>query len=334
MDTRRNPNINEASQNHQTMKNLADYQILVTGGNGAIGCNLVRNLLDLGAKVTVLDDFSQGKKKNFPAKKNLMKIKGDITSEKILSKVFSRHYDYVFHLAARFANELSVKDPLEDLRVNVQGTLQTLFHSAKNKVGRFLYTSSSSIYGPQNTNLCKENSIPHPSTPYAASKLSAEHYCHAISELYDLDYTIVRLSNSYGPYDPPGRYRNVIPNFLQAAIQKKDLVITGTGKETRDFTYVDDCVNGIILAATSKRGKNATFNLGTGKETKMLNLAKLILQITKSRSNIVFKSRRSFDHIKNRKMDISKAKKLLGYTPFTNLQTGLQSTYDWFVSRK
>jgi len=250
LGTQTNPNINEASQNHQTMKNLADSQILVTGGNGAIGCNLVRKLLDLSAKVTVLDDFSQGKKKNLATKKNLMIIRGDIASKKILSKVFSRHYDYVFHLAARFANELSVKDPLEDLRVNVQGTLQTLFHSAKNKVDRFLYTSSSSIYGPQNTNLCKENSIPHPSTPYAASKLSAEHYCHAISELYDLDYTIVRLSNSYGPYDPPGRYRNVIPNFLQATIQEKDLVITGTGKETRDFTYVDDCVNGIILAAT------------------------------------------------------------------------------------
>lgn len=313
--------------------NFKDTSILVTGGNGAVGCNLVRKLLELNGKVTVLDDFSQSQSGNLPKHHNLILIKGDITNEKILSKVFSRKFDYVFHLAARFANELSVKDPLEDLRVNVQGTLQVLLHAHKIKPTRFLYTSSSSLYGHQEHPVMKENLLPNPSTPYAASKLTGEYYCHAIHELYGMDYSIVRLSNSYGPYDPPGRYRNVIPNFIDSALSGKNLVITGTGRETRDFTFVNDCVNGIILAATQKNGKNETFNLGTGKETRIRQIAELILDITKSKSKLVFKPMRSFDHVKRRRMDISKARKMIGYNPTTEIMVGLERTYQWFLKK-
>jgi UDP-glucose 4-epimerase len=315
------------------MMNFKDISVLVTGGNGAVGCNLVRKLLDLNGKVTVLDDFSQSDSKNLTKHPNLISIKGDITNEKILTKVFSRKFDYVFHMAARFANELSVMNPLEDLRVNVQGTLQVLLHAQKIKPTRFLYTSSSSLYGYQEHPVMKETLLPNPSTPYAASKLTGEHYCRAIHELYGMDYSIVRLSNSYGPFDPPGRYRNVIPNFLESALSGKNLVITGTGRETRDFTYVDDCVNGIILAATHKRGRNATFNLGTGKETRIKQIAELILDITKSRSKLIFKPMRSFDHIKRRRMDISKAQKMIGYNPTTEITMGLEKTHQWFLNK-
>lgn len=316
------------------MKDFSGMSVLVTGGNGAIGSILVRKLISLQAKVTVLDDFSQSKRGNLPSNKNLSVIKGDITDHRLLAKkVFSHKFDYVFHLAARFANELSVKAPLEDLHVNVQGTLQLLLHATKQKPERFLYTSSSSIYGPQKISKLRENMIPHPSTPYAASKLAAEHYCRAIHETHGVDCTVVRLSNSYGPFDPPGKYRNVIPNFMQAALSGKNLVITGTGLETRDFTYVDDCVNGIILAATTKAAKNETFNLGTGKETPIKKIARLILEITKSRSKIVFKPMRSFDHIKKRRMDISKAQKIIGYNPQVDIERGLEKTYQWFLNR-
>ncbi len=315
------------------MKNLVGSSILITGGNGAVGCHLVRQLLEINSNVTVIDDFSQSDPHNLPLNKNLKVIKGNITNEKILKKVFSHKFDYVFHLAARFANELSVENPIEDLRVNAQGTLQVLLHAAKQKPIRFLYTSSSSLYGPQNTVTMNENLIPNPSTPYAASKLSGEYYCKAIKELYDLDFTILRLSNSYGPFDPPGKYRNVIPNFFKAAIGGKNLIITGTGTETRDFTFVDDTIQGILLAATSKAAKNEIFNLGTGKETSIKKLTKSILQITNSHSKIVYESMRSFDHIKKRKMNISKAKKLLGYTPKTSLREGLEITYQWFLNR-
>jgi len=315
------------------MMSLKGINALVTGGNGAVGCNLVKRLLEQDAKVTVLDDFSQSGAGNLQKHQNLVVVKGDITDKKSLSKVFSKKFDYVFHLAARFANELSVKDPLEDLRVNVQGTLQVLLYASKQKPERFLYTSSSSLYGHQQNPVMKEDLMPNPSTPYATSKLTAEYYCKSIHELYGMDYTIVRLSNSYGPYDPPGIYRNVIPNFFENAMHGKPLTITGTGKETRDFTFVEDCVDGIILAATKKGGKNEIFNLGTGKETQIRDIAKLILNITGSKSKIKHKPMRSFDHVKRRKMDITKAKRMIGYNSSTQIEQGLKKTYQWFLTR-
>ena len=277
---------------------LKGINVLVTGGNGAVGCNLVKRLLEQDAKVTVLDDFSQSGTGNLQKHQNLVIVKGDITDKKSLSKIFSKKFDYVFHLAARFANELSVKDPLEDLRVNVQGTLQMLLYASKQQPERFLYTSSSSLYGHQQNSVMKEDLMPNPSTPYATSKLTAEYYCKSIHELYGMDYTIVRLSNSYGPYDPPGRYRNVIPNFFENAMHKKPLTITGTGKETQ-----------------------------------IHDIAKLILNITGSKSKINHKPMRSFDHVKRRKMDISKAKRMIGYNPSTLIEQGLEKTYEWFLTR-
>ncbi len=312
------------------MKNFKNSSVLVTGGNGAVGINLVNRLLDFGAKVIVLDDFSQSKKTNLNFSKNLTVIKGDITNTKILEKAFSKKINYVFHLAARFANELSIKDPLEDLHVNVQGTLQVLLYASKQKLKRFVYSSSSSLYGNQKS-IINEKTVPNPSTPYAVSKLTGEYYCKAMHELYGLDYTILRLSNSYGPFDPPGKYRNVIPNFLQSALLNKDIIITGTGNETRDFTYINDTVKGILLAASSKNGKNEIFNLGTGKETSIKEIANLIINISNSKSKIVFKPQRSFDHINKRRMNISKARKLIGYNPTINVKDGLIKTHKWFL---
>lgn len=314
------------------LERIRGSTVLVTGGNGAVGCNLVRSLMEMSCDVVVLDDFSQSKKGNLPQDKRIKVIRGDITDEKTLRKVFATKYDYLFHLAARFANEMSVVNPIEDLRVNTQGTLQLLLHAAKQKTGRFLYASSSSLYGPQTKMPFDETLQPNPSTPYAVSKLSAEHYCNAIKELYGLDYTIVRLSNSYGPFDPPGKFRNVIPNFFAAAMHDKPLVITGTGRETRDFTFVGDTVQGILLAADTPNARNQTFNLGTGKEIEILRIAKMIVQITNSKSTIIFKPMRSFDHIKRRRMDIGKAKRMLGYSPKISISAGLQTTYDWFKS--
>ena len=314
------------------MNDFADSSVLVTGGNGAVGCNLVRKLLDLKANVTVLDDLSQSKRGNLPQDKHLKVIEGNILNQRTLEKVFARHYDYVFHLAARFANELSVNDPIEDLKVNIQGTLQVLLRAARQKPEKFLYSSSSSVYGHQKIIRFSENTLPRPSTPYAASKLTGEHYCNVIHELYGINYTVVRLSNSYGPFDPSGKFRNVIPNFMVNALKKKDLIIYGTGKETRDFTYVDDCVNGILLAAKSSKSNYEVFNLGTGKETTIREIASLILSITNSKSKITFRPMRQFDHIKRRSMDISKAKKLLQYEPTINIKRGLENTYRWFLN--
>lgn len=321
------------SQKRSNLSSIRGSTVLVTGGNGAVGCNLVRRLLELSCNIVVLDDFSQSKKGNLPLDKNIKIIRGDIADEKTLNKTFATRYDYIFHLAARFANEMSVLNPIEDLRVNIQGTLQLLLHAAKQKTTRFLYSSSSSLYGPQKENVFAETLRPNPSTPYAVSKLSAEYYCNAISELYGLEYSIVRLSNSYGPFDHPGKFRNVIPNFFQSAIHGRDIIITGTGKETRDFTYIDDTIKGILLAATHKNATNEIFNLGTGKEIQIKKIVDIILHLTGNKSKIVYKPRRSFDHIVRRRMDVSKAKRLLGYNPQTTIHDGLEKTYQWFSNR-
>jgi UDP-glucose 4-epimerase len=313
------------------MKKFFGKSILVTGGNGAIGSTLVKKLLTFNANIVVLDDFSQSNKGNLPKSKNIKIIYGDITDDIILKKLFLRKFDYIFHLAARFANELSVKNPSEDLRVNVLGTLKILLYAAKQHPTRFLYASSSSIFGAQKNITFNENSIPNPSTPYAASKLSGEIYCKSIHELYGLNYSIIRISNSYGPVDLPGKFRNVIPNFFNAAMSGKDLIITGNGTETRDFTFVDDIVNGILLTASSKKGKNQTFNLGTGKETTIKKIADNIIKLTGNKSKIRYVPRRNFDHVKNRKMNIKKAKQILKYKPEIKIELGLKKTYEWFL---
>lgn len=314
------------------MNNFSKSTILVTGGNGAVGSHLVKRLLELEAKVTVLDDFSQSGVGNLPKHGNLLTVRGDICNQEVLKKIFRTKFDYVFHLAARFANEMSIKNPTEDMRVNIQGTLEILKNSSKQKLNRFLYTSSSSIYGNQKISGYSENSLPHPTTPYAVSKLTGEYYCNAFHELYNLDYTVIRLSNSYGPFDPPGKYRNVIPNFIHNAIDGKNLEITGDGEETRDFTYVEDCVNGILLGATTKF-KNQVFNLGTGKETTINHVADLIIKYTNSKSRKIYKPNRDFDHVKRRKMKIDKAKKLLHYKPVVNFESGIEKTCNWFLQR-
>ena len=315
------------------MKKLSNSNILVTGGNGAVGANLVNKLLTFGSKVTVLDDFSQSTSSNLKPTKNLIIINGDINDAKLIKKIFTKKFDYVFHLAARFANELSTLDPIEDLHVNIQGTLQLLIESAKQNPKRFLYTSSSSLFGVQEKLPLDENSLPNPSTPYAVSKLTGEYYCKVFQKMYNLKYSIVRLSNSYGPIDPPGKFRNVIPNFIESAIKNKNIIITGTGNETRDFTYIDDTVNGILLAATNKNGINQIFNLGTGKETKIRTIAKLIIKHTGSKSKIVYKKRRVFDPISRRRMNINKASKLLKYNPKIDIDTGIQKTCHWFLKQ-
>lgn len=315
------------------MKILSNSTILVTGGNGAVGANLVNKLLSFGSKVTVLDDFSQSISSNLKPRKNLCVVNGDINDIKLIKKIFSKKFDYVFHLAARFANELSTLNPIEDLHVNIQGTLQLLIESAKQNPKRFLYTSSSSLFGVQEKLPLNENSLPNPSTPYAVSKLTGEYYCKVFQKMYNLKYSIVRLSNSYGPIDPPGKFRNVIPNFIESAIKNKNIIITGTGNETRDFTYIDDTVNGILLAATKKNGINQIFNLGTGKETKIRTIAELIIKNTGSKSKIVYKKRRSFDPIFRRRMNINKASNLLNYNPKIDVITGIQKTCHWFLNQ-
>ena len=305
-------------------------RVLVTGGAGAIGSHLVSSLVHSGQEVLVLDDLSSGRKELLPS--NVEFINGSITDDRILDSVFESKPQVVFHLAALFANQQSVDRPQHDLEVNGLGTLKVLEKCKQYKVERFVYTSSSCVYGHQDKNLHEEDKLQDLDTPYAATKLLGEQYSKMWSQSQDFVVKVIRVFNSYGPNEFPGIYRNVIPNFLQKAMRGESLTILGEGTETRDFTYVSDVVTGLLLSASTANEVFEIYNIGSGRGTKILDLAKEINSITGNQAPIKFAPRRNWDHILHRVSDISLAQKELGYSPKVRLNEGILKTFEWLKS--
>lgn len=307
---------------------MRNKSILITGGLGAIGSNLSRELCR-NNDVVIVDDMSEGHLESiYDIREDVTFIKGDIRDDRLLKKVFSKDFDVIFHLAASFANEKSVRNPLHDADVNIMGTLKLLEWARKKEPERFLYASSSSSYGPYKMPV-REDMQPHPSTPYALSKLVGEHYSMLYHNVYGVRTCAIRYFNSYGPGEYPGEYRNVIPNFFHAAMNGKPLKITGTGNETRDFTYIFDVIKGTVLMAIKEKAIGEVVNIGSGKETKIQKLAEKINAITGNK-RIERVKRRSWDKVTRRVADIGKARRLLGYSPSVKLDGGLRKTYEWF----
>jgi nucleoside-diphosphate-sugar epimerase len=306
-------------------------KILVTGGAGAVGSNLINELIKEN-EIVVIDDLSSGHIENLPD--GVTFVEGSICDESILEKVFSGKIDVVYHLAAFFANQNSIEHPVDDLKVNGEGTLKLLMHSVKNKVDRFIYSSSSCVYGNKDGELQEEDTNYDIGTPYAMTKLLGEHYVNLYSKLYGLKTVILRYFNSYGPGEKPGMYRNVIPNWIDLALKGKELVITGTGHETRDFTYVGDIVKGTILAGNNKNAVGKVINLGNGKDTEIVKIAEMINKITGNKAGINYKPKREWDHVMKRKADITHAMDVLGYLPKIELEEGIKKTVDWIKELK
>jgi len=303
--------------------------VLVTGGAGMIGSHLVIRILREGAKVIVLDDLSSGKRELLPSHPNLKFIEGDINDPVALEESFKPNIDFVFHLAALFANQNSVENPEKDMKVNGLGTLQVLEKSRQRDVRRVVYASSSCVY-PTNTEKMDE-SIHDSSvaTPYAISKFVGERYCKYFQSHLGLPITIVRFFNGYGPHEFPGKYRNVIPNFLQRALEGKTLTVHGDGSATRDFTYVEDAVAATCLAAVRSEAIGQTFNIGTGKETTIKELAEKINKLTGNTAGIEYVPVRDWDKVIRRSAEYKKARELLGFLPRHELDQGLLKTYNW-----
>jgi nucleoside-diphosphate-sugar epimerase len=311
---------------------MGDY-ILVTGGAGAIGSNLVKQLTKRKKRVVVLDNLSSGFRENLKGLKNVTFIQGDIVKNSDLDKAFSFKISKVFHLAAHFANQNSVDHPERDLLTNVMGTLKLLEYSLQNKVKKFVYASSSCVYGSAHTEL-KETFLDFKhDTPYAISKLSGEKYVKFFNDFHKLKTCIVRYFNVYGPGEKPGLYRNVIPNFFLKAMKGEPLTITGTGKETRDFTFVDDAARSTIKASETDQVNNLVINIASGKEIKILDLAHKINTIAQNKAGLVFKKRRNWDKVARRKANTSRARKLLGHYTSASLDEGLEATYRWLKQR-
>ena len=309
-----------------------DKSVLVTGGAGAIGSNLCRRLAELGAQVIILDDLSSGVRWNVPSLPGVLFVEGDILDEVKLKRVFFERPRIVFHLAAFFANQNSVDHPERDLMVNGLGTLRLLEYAVFTGVERFIYASSGcSIYGSDSPLPLREEFMSmHLSTPYQITKMLGELYCNFFHNHYGLKVVKPRFFNSYGPGEVPGQYRNVIPNFIYWAMKGLPLPITGTGEETRDFTYVGDIVDGLLRAGAMESAIGQEFNLASGKETRIIDLAHMINEATGNKAGIRFAQRRKWDTKSRLLASIDKARQLIGYEPHTPFEVGLQHTIEWF----
>ncbi len=314
-------------------KNYKDKVVLITGGAGAVGSNLTRAIAELGARlVIVLDNLSSAEKWVMPSLSNVMFVEGDVRDEIKLKRVFFERPEYVFHLAAFFANQNSVDHPEEDLQINGLGTLRLLEYSLLTKVKRFVYASSGcSIYGSSSPLPLKEEFMSmNLSTPYQITKMLGELYCNFFYNHYGLPVVKTRFFNSYGPGEIPGQYRNVIPNFIYWAMKGQALPITGTGEETRDFTYVGDLVDGLLRAGYYEEAISKEFNLASGKETKIIDLANMINEIFGNKSGVKFATKRKWDTKSRLLASVDLAKKIVGYEPKTDFKEGLLSTIKWF----
>lgn len=311
-----------------------DKIVLVTGGAGAIGSNLSRALAELEAKVIIIDDLSSSERWNVPSLPGMLFVEGDILDEIKLKRIFFERPQIVFHLAAFFANQNSVDHPERDLMVNGLGTLKLLEYSILTKVERFIYASSGcSIYGSESPLPLREEFMSmHLSTPYQITKMLGELYCNFFYNHYGLKVVKPRFFNSYGPGEVPGQYRNVIPNFIYWAMKGETLPITGTGEETRDFTYVGDIVDGLLRAGAKERAIGKEFNLASGKETKIIDLAIMINDLTGNKAGVRFTERRKWDTKPRLLASIDRARELIGYEPRTTFEEGLNQTVNWFRS--
>lgn len=314
-----------------------DKSILVTGGAGCIGSNLTRTLIEAGAaKIIVLDDLSSAERWNIPDASNVLFIQGSILDEEVLKRAFASKLDLVFHLAAHFANQNSVDNPETDLMVNGLGVLKVLEYSHLTKVGKFVFASSGcSVYGSEAPLPLKEDFVSlHLDAPYQITKLLGELYCNFFHNYYGLPVAIARYFNVYGPGEIPGAYRNVIPNFIWWALHGQPLPITGTGEETRDFTFVDDIVDGTLRLGVFPEAVGNAFNLASEKETRVIDIANLVNELTGNHQGVKFIPRRDWDQITRRRASIAKTNKVLGYQPRMNINEGIKRVYDWIVQNR
>lgn len=309
---------------------MKSSRILVTGGAGFIGSHLVKRLLNEGYCVTVLDNYSSGRKeriKDFFGNKKFNSIHGDVRNANDVNKSL-KNIDIVFHLAAVVDVSLSIKKPELVNDVNLNGTLNLLEGSFKNKLNRFIYISTCAVYGEANQLPINEEFPTNPISPYGVSKLSAEHYCRIYRQIYGISTTSLRLFNVYGSGQKNGDYNNVMSNFIQKVIEGKSPIIYGDGKQTRDFIHVNDVVEACLLSMKCQLPKYETINIGTGKSTSIEELAKIIIRTFYQGNeydllNPIYEEPKKGD-VKNSYANISKAQKLLNFYPKIKLKYGIK----------
>lgn len=311
-------------------KLFTQKSVLVTGGAGFVGSNLVRRLVDEGAQIIILDDFFTGKLDNLRGLEGQYTlVTGSVTDRELVGDLVAQT-EIIFHLAARNIIA-STRNPYEDFQTNIGGTLNVLLAAREHRPERVIYTSSVSVYGNPRYLPINEDDKISLLTPYAVSKYSGEGYCQAFYESYDVPVIVMRYSNVLGPWqDPLNPYCGVVAKFIEKAQAGCPSEIHGDGQQTRDFTYVGDAVEATLLAALSAKAEGEVFNVGTGIETNINTLARLVLDLYGLDLNPVHVDRRDIDNIRRRVLNVEKIRRMLRWTAQVTLEEGLRHTKQWF----
>lgn len=309
-------------------------KILITGGCGFIGSNLTEYLLEkTDWKIIILDNLSTGRLKDIKTLKGFNNVvtffKGDIIKTKDINKAIN-NCDYLVNLAAQTSVLDSINDPLYDENVNIQGILNLLRLSVKNKVKKFIQASSAAAVGEQEMPM-NESKVPKPISPYGASKLSGEAYCSAFSRSYGLNSIVLRFSNVYGPKSY--NKGSAIVKFIKKILKGEKLEVYGDGEQTRDFIYVKDICSGIYKSVIKDTNEFELIQLGTGIETSINTLIQLLMDLLEkfnlNKPEVIYTEQRPGEIVRNY-CDISKAKNILDFTINMSLEKGLTNTIKWF----
>jgi UDP-glucose 4-epimerase len=304
---------------------------LVTGGAGFIGSNIVHALVERGARVRVLDNLATGRLSNLDgARDSIEFLNGDIRDVEDCRRALAG-IRVVFHQAALPSVPRSLKDPLGSSAVNIQGTLNLLVAATEQRPvpERFVFASSSSVYGDTPTLPKTESMIPSPQSPYAVTKLTGEHLCRVFTRCYGLSTIALRYFNVYGPrQDPHSTYAAVVPRFIEACLQGISPTVFGDGSQSRDFTFVEDCVAANLLASEAGSGSGDVYNIGSGTRVTIADLYATIEGLVGRSQAPIFGPPREGE-VKHSLADIAKARSLIGYIPAHDLKSGLARTVDW-----
>ena len=321
------------------------YKWLITGVAGFIGSNILSKLLKLNQSVIGMDNFSTGKRKNLDdvlatnetneSTNDFSLIEGDILDYELCQNA-TNGVDFVLHQAALGSIPRSIANPLATHDANVNGFMNILMASKENSVKRFVYASSSSVYGDHPDLPKKEHLIGKPLNPYAITKLINEMYAHNFSQVYGYKSIGLRYFNVFGyRQDPNGAYAAVIPKWINASINNEEIFINGDGKTSRDFCFVDNAVQINILSALTENDEalDQIFNVALDNQTSLIELYNLIRNnIDNGMKDPIYKDFREGD-IRHSRADISKAKLLLGYNPLIEVEEGIKKTTNWYFDR-
>jgi UDP-glucose 4-epimerase len=298
-------------------------RFLITGAAGFLGAPLANRLVGEGNNVVGLDDLSTGSPDRLSPKVNF--IRGDVNDRPKLWSLL-QEVDCVYHLAARVIVPESILYPREYTQVNVGGTVSLMEAMRDVGVRRVIFISSGSIYGNQSIQPLKETARPNPRSPYAVSKLSAEYYVRTIGDLWGIETVCLRVFNAYGPGQRlPPSYAPVIPYFLHQAIQNGTIVIHGDGNQSRDYVFVDDAVEAMVNAAIAPKANHLIINVGSGVETSVNEIMKLVLDVTGQSPEIILNAQHEGGPSRMC-ADINLAKTKLSYKPRISLREGLKQT--------